>query len=198
MTAQPLTVVGEEELDRIDCRIIEYSYRPPASRITADGKTAVTLVGGKLWIGKTTQEWIKAEAYNELAGAKVTIVVTNPYRISPPLWVGKSWLFESSARMIPELAPCSTNRFRAEVLCQEDIIVPAGVFTTYKAGFELLAVDGVALDAPVLETVMWFTADTYCEIRRETYTTWKETEFAELAAAEGLREMGILRYHAPA
>jgi hypothetical protein len=188
VTEQPSFIVGEEVVDGVDCAIIEYSYLPPASRVSPDGKTTLTLLGGKIWIAKTTREWVQAEVYNEVMDTKVTSRFTNPYRISPPLSVGKSWFYDTTATMVPEYAPPSTNRFRAEVVSQEDVTVPAGTFASYKVEFTLVAADGVEVEAPVVETAMWFAVDTYSEVKRESYTTWEQTEIAELVAAEGFDE----------
>jgi hypothetical protein len=190
ITEQPSYIDGEEVVDNVDCMIIEYSYRPPASRTTPDGETSLKLLGGKLWVGKTNREWVQAEVYNEVMGTKVTSLFTNLYRISPPLSVGKSWFYDTTVKMIPELTPPSTSRYRAEVVAQEDVTVPAGTFAGYKVEFTLVAADGVEVEAPVVETVMWFAVDTYSEIKRETYTTWEQIEIAELASAKRLDELG--------
>jgi hypothetical protein len=186
VTEQPSFIVGEEVVDGVDCVIVEYSYEPPASRVAPDGKKTLTLLGGKIWAGKTTREWVQAEAYNEVMDTKVTSLITNLYRISPPLSVGKSWFYDTTVKLIPELRSPSTNRYRAEVVSQEDVTVPAGTFASFKVEYTLVATDGVELEAPVVDTAMWFSVDTYSEIKRESYISWEQTEIAELVAAEGL------------
>jgi hypothetical protein len=180
VTRQESFVVGEEVLDGVDCTIIEYFYTPPASRISSNGATTAKLLSGKLWMAKATGEWMRIEATREIMGDTVTVAVTNVFRFDPPLDVGESWFFESDVSLIPERGPPSTNRYRGEVVSLEDIVVPAGTFTCFRVELSVVAVDGVELLDPAVQSVMWINVDTHEEIKRESYSNWEMTETAEL------------------
>jgi hypothetical protein len=183
VTRQESFLVGEEVVDDVDCTIVEYFYTPPASRLSSDGTTPTTLLSGKLWIAKATGEWMKIEEKREIMGDTLTVLVTNTFRFNPPLSVGQSWSFDRDIRLIPELRPPSSNRYRGEVVSRGDIVVPAGTFTCFRVELSLVAVDGVELEDPAVQSVMWITVDTHEEVKRESYSGWEETETAELVSS---------------
>jgi hypothetical protein len=186
VTRQESFLLGEEVLDDVDCTVLEYFYSPPASRLSPDGTTRTKLLSGKLWISKATGEWINAELNREIMGDTVNVAVTNVLRFSAPLRVGKSRFFDRDVRLIPELRPPSRNRYRAEVVSLEDIVVPAGTFTCYRVELSVVEENGIELEDPVLQDVFWFTRDTHEEIKRETYGSWEKTETAELVSSASL------------
>lgn len=180
VTRQESFLLGEEVVDDVDCTVIEYFYIPPASRLSPDGTTPTKLLSGKLWISKSTGEWIKAELNRVIMGDTVNVAVTNVLRFSAQLGVGESWFFDRDVRLIPELRAPSRNRYRAEVVSLEEIVVPAGTFTCYRIELSVVEENGIELEDPAVQDVFWITVDTHEEIKRETYGSWDKTETAEL------------------
>jgi hypothetical protein len=183
VTLQESLLVGEEVVGDVDCTVYEYSYNPPALRLSSDGATSAKLLSGKIWISNATGEWIRIETEREIMGDTVNVELTNVFRFNPPLGVGQSWFFERDARLLPERRLLSRTRYRGEVTSREEIVVPAGTFTCFRIDLSVVAADGVKLEEPQVQSVMWITVDTHEEIKRESYGTWGMTETAELVAS---------------
>jgi hypothetical protein len=180
VTQQESFLVGEEVVEDVDCTVIEFFYTPPASRLSSDGATTAKLLSGKVWIAKATGEWIRLEAKREIMGDTVTVVATNVFRFNTPLSVGQSWLFDMDVSLIPERAPSSRYTYRGEVVSREDIVVPAGTFMSFRVELSLVAANGMELEDPAVQSVLWIDVDTHREIKRESFSRWQEMETAEL------------------
>jgi len=188
VTEQRGIITGEEIVDSTDCYVYEFFYHPPASRLSYDGTLAFTLLGGKIWISKATNEWAISELYNEINGTNVTISTSQLYHIEQPLSVGKSWTYDNITETHPESSAPITSTYRVEVVSREEVTVPAGIFDCYRIEFSIVAVDGIEKETPVIDDVLWFSVDGAAEIKRESYTLWEQTEVAELAYVAGSEE----------
>ncbi len=135
-TVWTATTIGKETIDGIGCYVIEHSFdaKPQRSRFVPqlDSDMDIVTQSDLIWLDAATLQPVKGERSTTQIGMTISTAITFDYESDhgAPFTEGQTWAYTIIAA--PQLGAPEISMWNAEVVGNEEIVVPAGTFACYK------------------------------------------------------------------